>query len=188
MCKDSIVNLSTQLLTLSRIPIETNIEGTLHAQKTSTILIPVPSNGQGTQSFTVDLDGPMSRVGTIENRFVLDGDDNLEIAIEPNGLLVDGMKVKGDLILIDTNGHRWTFTLDYTAELDENSALDAWRTPGRILSIICLVGAVWVGMGMLEWKKQSPKDTQNHDSEVEQQPKQPVEELDPWGRPVDGNE
>ena len=30
------------------------------------------------ESFTSDLDGPMSRVGTVENRFVLDGDDDLE--------------------------------------------------------------------------------------------------------------
>ena len=130
----------------------------------------------------------MSRVGTVENRFVLDGDDDLEIAIEPNGLLVDGMKVKGDLILIDTNGHRWTYTLDFTAELNENSAFDAWRTPGRILSIICLVGAVWVAMGMMEWKKKEVKGAPNHDTVVEQQPEVNAVELDPWGRPVDGNE
>ena len=187
-CEGSVVDFSTQVLTLSRIPIETQIEGTLHAQKASTIRIPIPSNGQGSQSFTIDLDGPMSRVGTVENRFVLDGDDDLEIAIEPNGLLVDGMKVKGDLILIDTNGHRWTYTLDFTAEINENSAFDAWRTPGRILSIICLVGAVWVGMGMMEWKKKDVKSTPNHDTVVEQQPEVNAVELDPWGRPVDGNE
>ena len=187
-CEDSVVDLSTQVLTLSRIPIETKIEGTLHAQQASTILISIPSNGQGTQSFTIDLDGPMSRVGTIENRFILDGDDELEIAINPNGLLLDGMKVKGDLILIDTNGHRWTYTLDFTAELDETSTFDAWRTPGRILSIICLVGAVWVAMGMMEWKKKESNSVQNHGTVVEQQPEvQPVE-FDPWGRPVDGNE
>lgn len=187
-CEDSVVDLSTQVLTLSRIPIETQIEGTLHAQQASTILISIPSNGQGTQSFTIDLDGPMSRVGTIENRFILDGDDELEIAINPNGLLLDGMKVKGDLILIDTNGHRWTYTLDFTAELDETSTFDAWRTPGRILSIICLVGAVWVAMGMMEWKKKESNSVQNHGTVVEQQPEvQPVE-FDPWGRPVDGNE
>lgn len=188
VCEDSVVDLSTQVLTLSRIPIETQIEGTLHAQQASTILISIPSNGQGTQSFTIDLDGPMSRVGTIENRFILDGDDELEIAINPNGLLLDGMKVKGDLILIDTNGHRWTYTLDFTAELDETSTFDAWRTPGRILSIICLVGAVWVAMGMMEWKKKESNSVQNHGTVVEQQPEvQPVE-FDPWGRPVDGNE
>ena len=187
-CEDSVVDLSTQVLTLSRIPIETQIEGTLHAQQASTILISIPSNGQGTQSFTIDLDGPMSRVGTVENRFILDGDDELEIAINPNGLLLDGMKVKGDLILIDTNGHRWTYTLDFTAELDETSTFDAWRTPGRILSIICLVGAVWVAMGMMEWKKKESNSVQNHGTVVEQQPEvQPVE-FDPWGRPVDGNE
>ena len=187
-CEESVIDLSTQVLTLSRIPIETQIEGTLHARDASTILISIPSDGRGTQSFTIDLDGPMSRVGTIENRFILDGDDELEIAINPNGLLLDGMKVKGDLILIDTNGHRWTYTLDFTAELDETSTFDAWRTPGRILSIICLVGAVWVGMGMVEWKNKETNSEPNHDTVIDQQPEvQPVE-FDPWGRPVDGNE
>ena len=187
-CEESVIDLSTQVLTLSRIPIETQIEGTLHARDASTILISIPSDGRGTQSFTIDLDGPMSRVGTIENRFILDGDDELEIAINPNGLLLDGMKVKGDLILIDTNGHRWTYTLDFTAELDETSTFDAWRTPGRILSIICLVGAVWVGMGMVEWKNKESNSEPNHDTVIDQQPEvQPVE-FDPWGRPVDGNE
>ena len=164
----------------------------MDAVNPSTVRIALPSTGDGSQSFSTDLDGPMSRVATIENRAVLNGNDFIEVQIVPNGLLLDGMKVRGELVLIDNNGHRWTYDLDYTAETNDGSTLDAWRTPGRILSIICLVGAVWVGMGIVDSKRtKSPDQTQ-----LEEQPNahpapipnRPVEELDPWGRPVDGNE
>ena len=191
-CEESRVDLSSKILTLARIPIEAAIVGTLDAVNPSTVRIALPSTGDGSQSFSTDLDGPMSRVATIENRSVLNGNDFIEIQIVPNGLLLDGMKVRGELVLIDNNGHRWTYDLDYTAETNDGSTLDAWRTPGRILSIICLVGAVWVGMGIVDTKRtKSPDQTQ-----LEEQPNahpapipnRPVEELDPWGRPVDGNE
>ena len=191
-CNESRIDLSSKILTLARIPIEAEITGTLDAVNPSTVRIALPSTGDGSQSFSTDLDGPMSRVATIENRAVLNGNDFIEIQIAPNGLLLDGMKVRGELVLIDNNGHRWTYDLDYTAETNDASTLDAWRTPGRILSIVCLVGAVWVGLGIIDSKREkSPDQTQP----VEQQntqpapiPNRPVEELDPWGRPVDGNE
>ena len=191
-CNESRVDLSSKILTLARIPIEAEISGTMDAVNPSTVRIALPSTGDGSQSFSTDLDGPMSRVATIENRAVLNGNDFLEIQIAPNGLLLDGMKVRGELVLIDNNGHRWTYDLDYTAETNDPSTLDAWRTPGRILSIVCLVGAVWVGLGIIESKREkSPDKTQSEEQQNTQPapiPNRPVEELDPWGRPVDGNE
>jgi hypothetical protein len=191
-CDESRVDLSTKILTLARIPIEAEIVGTLDAVNPSTVLIALPSTGDGSQSFSTDLDGPMSRVATIENRAVLNGNDLFEIQIEPNGLLLDGMTVRGELVLIDNNGHRWIYELDYTAEVDDASVLDEWRTPGRILGIICLVGAVWIGMGIIDSNrtKSAPQTQSETQSESQPIPYQvhPTEELDPWGRPVDGNE
>ena len=191
-CGESRVDLSTKILTLARIPIEAEIVGTLDAVNPSTVLIALPSTGDGSQSFSTDLDGPMSRVATIENRAVLNGNDLFEIQIEPNGLLLDGMKVRGELVLIDNNGHRWSYDLDYTAEVDDASMLDEWRTPGRILGIICLVGAVWIGMGIIDSKRtisapQTQAETQSDHQAIPFQV-HPEEELDAWGRPVDGNE
>lgn len=191
-CGESRVDLSTKILTLARIPIEAEIVGTLDAVNPSTVLIALPSTGDGSQSFSTDLDGPMSRVATIENRAVLNGNDLFEIQIEPNGLLLDGMKVRGELVLIDNNGHRWSYDLDYTAEVDDASMLDEWRTPGRILGIICLVGAVWIGMGIIDSKRtisapQTQAETQSDHQAIPFQV-HPEQELDAWGRPVDGNE
>lgn len=191
-CDESRIDLSSKILTLARIPIEAKIVGTLDAFESSIVRIALPSIGDGSQSFTTDLDGPMSRVATIENRAVLNGNDFFEIQIEPNGLLLDGMTVRGELVLIDNNGHRWTYELDYTAEANDASKLDAWRTPGRILSIICLVGAVWVGMGLIDSKRSKSTVQTQPEEQQKTQPDltigNPSEELDPWGRPVDGNE
>ena len=42
----------------------------------------------------------MSRIGEVENRIVLIGNDSLEIQIDPNGLLQNRMSVDGQIVLI----------------------------------------------------------------------------------------
>ena len=96
-CNESRIDLSSKILTLARIPIEAEITGTLDAVNPSTVRIALPSTGDGSQSFSTDLDGPMSRVATIENRAVLNGNDFLEIQIAPNGLLVEIKIVKSKM-------------------------------------------------------------------------------------------
>ena len=128
----------------------------------------------------------MSRVATIEDRITLQGEDSVVLNINPNGLLEQGMRVHGELVLIDTNGHRWMYELDYTAQT-EATTLDEWRTPGRILGIVCLIGVLWVLLGLVEKKKQTTEHAPTNDSAVTPQNGDvtPQESTDPWGRPVD---
>ena len=186
-CGSGSLDLSTRLLTLARIPHVSTTIGTMPWTDSGMISIPVESRGNGTQSFTLDLDGPMSRVGTVEDRIILDGNDELRITIEPNGLLQEGMKVRGELVLIDGNGHRWTYELDFIAQDKETSTLDAWRTPGRLLSAVSFLGAVWVLLGFLERKKKPAKIPQMTGEAIPSPAVvEPVtQETDPWGRPVD---
>ena len=155
----------------------------------SVLNIPIGSTGDGSQSFTVDLDGPMSRVATVEERITLQGEDSVVLNIEPNGLLEQGMRVHGELVLIDTNGHRWMYELDYTAQT-EATTLDECRTPGRILGIVCMIGVLWLLLGLVEKKKPATKETPSNDSGVTPQNVKhtPQESTDPWGRPVDNFE
>lgn len=186
-CGEGILDLSTSVLTLARIPQPELVVGILSVEEDTRVKIPIQSTGEGTQSFTLDLDGPMSRVGTIENRVVLEGSDFVTIEIEPNDLLLDGMKVRGQLIFIDGNGHRWIYELDFTAQEGEATTLEEWRTPGRILSAVCLVVCLWVLLGIFESGK---KDEEEKGDDSEQQrvtiPQEVVSPaIDPWGRPVD---
>ena len=185
-CGTELLDLSTTVLTLARIPVEATVIGTMPAFSQSMLNIPIESAGDGTQSFTVDLDGPMSRVATIEDRITLQGEDSVVLNINPNGLLEQGMRVHGELVLIDTNGHRWMYELDYTAQT-EATTLDEWRTPGRILGIVCMIGVLWVLLGLVENKKQTTEHAPSNDSTVTPQNGDvtPQESTDPWGRPVD---
>ena len=114
-CGDDRMHINTKTLTLGRIPIEATDSGTLQAFSPSTLVIPVESLGSSEQSFTVELDGPMSRIGEVDNRIDLSGNDSIEIQIEPNGLLQDRMSVNGEIVLISQSGHRWTIHLEYSA-------------------------------------------------------------------------
>ena len=189
-CGVGKLDLSTTLLTLARIPTPRTISGTLDVDDPSQAVIPITSIGEGEQSFTLELDGPMSRVGTVDNRFVLDGEDDLIIEINPNGLLLDGMIVRGDLTFIDSNGHRWTYELNYVAQESEPSAFEALRTPARILGAFCLVAALYVFLGVLEHKKKAKGNTPPAKTEhtIVEEVKPKSTEVDPWGRPVDSFE
>ena len=186
-CGTGSLDLSTRLLTLARIPQVTTTVGTMPWTETGMISIPIESVGNGTQTFTLDLDGPMSRVGVIEDRIILNGDDDIRITIEPNGLLEEGMKVRGELILIDGNGHRWAYDLDYTAQAGDASTFDEWRTPGRLLSAVCLLGAVWILLGFIERKPKPTTSAQTTEDQIQPTPfsEETTIENDPWGRPVD---
>ena len=184
------LDLSTSLLTLARIPTPTTVSGTMAVDDASQVVIPIASIGEGEQSFTLDLDGPMSRVGTVDSRFVLNGEDDLIIDINPNGLLLDGMIVRGDLTFIDSNGHRWTYELNFVAQESEPSAFEELRTPARIVGAFCLVAALYVFLGVLEHKKKAKgniSQTSEEPINIEEANSQPPE-VDPWGRPVDSFE
>ena len=189
-CGIGKLDLSTSLLTLARIPTPSTVSGTMAVDDESQVVISIASIGEGEQSFTLDLDGPMSRVGEVDSRFVLDGEDDLIIDIKPNGLLLDGMIVRGDLTFIDSNGHRWTYELNFVAQESEPSAFEKLRTPARIVGAFCLVAALYVFLGVLEHRKNARGKTPqaNEDPVNIEEPKNQSTEVDPWGRPVDSFE
>ena len=184
-CGDDSIYLKTQILTLGRIPIEDQYSGTLSAFEPSTIEIPIASLGNSSQSFTVQLDGPLSRIGTVSNQITLGGNDRTTLEIEPNGLLEDRMSVKGQLILISQSGHRWTIELEYTALDGEGSLFDEWRTPGKLLASAGIICVLWMLVGMFERVKKPNQSIPN--PSLEKQP--PVKEIlpttDAWGRSID---
>jgi len=184
-CNSDSIFLKTQILTLGRIPIESMNIGTLAAFEPSMVEIPLPSLGNTSQSFTVELDGPLSRIGSISNQLTLDGNDIITLQIEPNGLLEDRMAVKGELILISQSGHRWTMELEYTAVDGERSTLEEWRTPGKLLGSAGIICILWISIGMFERNKKSIQVQQ-----IAQIAQQDIEihhdqDTDAWGRSID---
>ena len=185
-CGNHSIYIHTQILTLGRIPVEKTETGTLQAYGPSTIEISIDSLGYSDQSFTVELDGPMSRIGEVENRIVLIGNDSLEIQIDPNGLLQNRMSVDGQIVLISQSGHRWNIQLEYSAIDGEMNTFDEWRTPGRLLGLAGLICAIWVLLGMVDMKRK-PKKEESHSTPGPFNMVENVEskEIDAWGREVD---
>jgi len=184
-CGNDSLYLKTQILTLGRIPIESLSIGTLPAHQPSIVEIPITSLGNSTQTFTVLLDGPMSRIGTVSNQISLNGSDNAVLEIQPNGLLEDRMSIKGELILISQSGHRWTLELEYTAVDSQRSVFDEWRTPGKLLGSAGIICTLWVLVGMFERKKKPSKVQQPLPSEEQKLFTEKNKDTDAWGRSID---
>ncbi|MDG1555257.1 MAG: hypothetical protein P8R00_03325, partial [Candidatus Poseidoniaceae archaeon] len=185
-CGDDIMHIKTKTLTIGRIPIETTETGTLQAFNPSTLTIPIESLGSSEQTFTVELDGPMSRIGEVDNRVDLGGNDSIEIQIDPNGLLQDRMSVNGEIVLISQSGHRWTIHLEYSAIDGERSTFDEWRTPGRLLGCAGRISAGWVLFAMMDKRpKSNPKNTQPDDENTPFGSAIELNETDAWGREID---
>lgn len=184
-CGEDSVYLKTQILTLGRIPLENTFSGTFPAFEPSTIEIPVTSLGNSSQSFTVQLDGPLSRIGTVSNQITLDGNDKASLEIEPNGLLQDRMSVKGELILISQSGHRWTIELEYTALNGESSLVDEWRKPGNLLGSAGIVCVLWILIGMFDRFKKTKQSQLNPPLEKQHTVIEVVNNTDAWGRSID---
>ncbi len=184
-CGNDSLYLKTQILTLGRIPIETLSIGTLPAFESSTIEISIESLGNSTQTFTVFLDGPISRIGTVSNQILLDGSDKALIEIQPNGLLEDRMSIKGELILLSQSGHRWSLEIEYTAEDRERSILEEWRTPGKLLGSAGIICILWVFVGMFERKKLPRKVQQSSSFDKQAVQIEIQQDSDAWGRSID---
>jgi len=184
-CGNDSLYLKTQILTLGRIPIESLSIGTLPAHQPSIVEIPITSLGNSTQTFTVLLDGPMSRIGTVSNQISLNGSDNAVLEIQPNGLLEDRMSIKGELILISQSGHRWTLELEYTAVDSQRSVFDEWRTPGKLLGSAGIICTLWVLVGMFERKKKPSQVQQPLPSDEQKLFTEKNKDTDAWGRSID---
>lgn len=181
-CGDDSLYIKTKILTLGRIPFETTIIGTLDANENSVINFNVDSIGEKSQTFSVDLDGPMSRIATPPTQVTLNGDDEIPIEITPNGLLQDRMSVNGEFVLLSQSGHRWVIHLEFTAVNNDNSNFVQWQKPGTLLGLAGVFAALWVFLGTFEKRKKPQRDSEidslNTLSTIDTH-------QDPWGRTFD---
>jgi len=185
-CGDSMLDLRTKITTLGRRPVTGFIEGEIGAYGKTVFEVLIDSQGTEMQRFNLEIDGPMSRITTVESTIDLDGNDVVSLIIEPNGLLSPNMLVKGELEFYDTSGEKWTIELELTAKNDESNSFRELITPGITISIACLLAALWVILGIKERTKNIKNDEhQTVDENIDHITSQPQVELDAWGRPLD---
>ncbi len=87
------------------------------AEGLSTVTIPLSFKGDGSGNFDVRIEGPLSRIASPPaGTQVLSDGSEIELSIDPNGLLMPGMVAKGQVVLRDADGLEQSFTVTLIAE------------------------------------------------------------------------
>ena len=68
-CGEDSFDVQTSITTIGSIPIPSSmhLEETIHVVETSTLRIPYTGIGTGSTEFTIEIDGPLSRIATTEH-------------------------------------------------------------------------------------------------------------------------
>jgi hypothetical protein len=184
ICGEAVLDLETQVLTLSRIPASSDYQSKIPTNSNSVIIIPIKSSGVGSQTFEIHIDGALTRIADAPNTITLDGEnDVLSIDINPNDLLSNNMLINGNVEIVDTAGNTWFVDIQLTAESDGLKSINDFIGPGQMISLALVFAALWVYLTMRE--SASKPNKPNDSVELESIVAPNDESLDAWGRPLD---
>ena len=183
-CGNEARDISIEILSLSIIPQDSAFDSTIPVSSQSTIDIPIKSVGQGSQVFSYEIDGPLSRISDSEQTLRLDGaNDNLVLDINPKGLLTNNMIVNGEIKISDSNGNKWNIDVTLTAESAASKSINEYFNGGQLIGLACIFAALWVFLTMRDSREenQSTTITDNENGTVIDEEMQ----YDAWGRLLD---
>ncbi len=141
-CGASVLHVDLAVSVLNRIPAADAFVATIPTVETSTLSIPVNSEGNGSSRYTLLIEGPLSRVATTEPSFHLRDDEAaVQVVIEPAGLLVDGMIVRGEIVLVDLDGTRTSLSVVLTAGSDTTDVVLGLPRQALVGVLLMLLGA-----------------------------------------------
>ena len=194
-CGSSYFEINTMLLTLGKIPIPSEIFGKINTNQQQQISVEIDSIGNFSNSFRVEVNGPLSRITETSDEIFLDESSQLVIDIDPKGLLSDGMIINGEIVLVSFSGHRWEYPVEFVAKSDI-SEMEQLRQPSNMLALAGALAMLWTILGMRDSinKKKNlvlieTTNTQDDDTASEQinivSVEEEVPELDSWGRLID---
>ena len=188
VCGESIYDFQTKVLTISRRPIEFEFSANIEAYSSSILYIAIDSEGSGMQRFTAEVDGPLSRIASVEGQLDLQGDDELILSIDPKGLLSPNMLIKGEIVIFDSSGEKWLIDVELTAQKDDENGFQKLTTPGKAIGIASILASIWVVLGIREKPKVANASEENNVEENINDFSQVSitgQEIDAWGRPLD---
>ena len=146
----------------------------------SEVKVDVRNTGHGSSTYTVLIEGPLSRVANAPDRITLDDDRTpLTLSIDPSGLLEEGMLVKGEIHLVDLDGGRTVLSVTLTAE-DETTGFDRFRQPEVAIGLSMIL----IGVSLL-WPRGRSKPGDSPQAQQQEAVQHREVMLDPWGRPID---
>ena len=169
-------------------PVPDVIDLVLPWDRASEVNIPLVFQGNDTMRYDVALDGPISRVATMDPNLLLGDGSVVLMDVDPNGLLTPRMYVNGELVIRDDTGETWSIPIAATTESTEQRPLDAWRTPSRILALC--TGLIAIGIlsggttsatngGSIHAQESPSADSERRDPGLVDTGSQPGSEADP---------
>ncbi len=195
-CGTSYFEINTIILTLGKIPITSEITGTIDSNKQQQISINIDSDGNFSNSFRVEITGPLSRIAEAREEITLDESSELIVNIDPNGLLSDGMIVNGEIVLVSFSGHRWEYPVEFIAQSDSSQLEQQWRRPSNMLAIAGILAMLWTLLSMRDTRTKSAStiaievtgkiiDGANGEHQTVILTEENHQEVDSWGRLMD---
>ena len=179
-CSGTELDLDMPVTVLNRIPQATTIEESINVQEPSEVRVEVRNSGHGSSSYTVLIEGPLSRVANAPDRITLDGDATpLTLSIDPAGLLEEGMLVRGEIHLVDLDGGRTVLSVTLTAE-DETSGVERFRQPEVAIGLSLIL----IGVSLL-WPRGRSNPVETSETPQHKTAEHQEVMLDAWGRPID---
>lgn len=179
-CAGTLLNLDVPIAILNRIPNEGSVIDTIHVSESDVLDVQIRSTGHGPSTYTVLVEGPLSRIASAPSRVTLDADVQvLPLEVDPSGLLENGMLIRGEIHLVNLDGGRTVLPVMLTAE-EESSGIDRLRQPETAVGLCMML----IGLTLL-WPRQANKPSTADATDQRPQAKQDTFTLDAWGRPLD---
>ena len=168
----SPIDIRHEFEILGNIPIETKFEADIPVTELSEIRIPLSVEGNGTQTWLVGIDGPLSRIAETDVTWEIEDGAEIVLEINPNGLLQERMSVKGELVLASDSGHRYIIQVDLIATDNDQSTFEEWTSPSLLVPLALALSCLWVILGINSSSRKVPTD-------VEENPISSLESDDP---------
>ncbi len=112
-------------------------------------------DGDSSRFYNIDIQGAASRIATLEQSQNIIPGDEIEVSVNPDGLLLPGMIARGELVFVDNFGIELRIPVTFEAKSTLNSnVIFSWLAePGNGLFMISILLAISIISGGSSGKK-----------------------------------
>ena len=106
-------------------------------------------DGDSSRFYNIEIQGAASRIATLEQSQNIIPGDEIEVSVDPDGLLLPGMIARGELVLVDNFGIELRIPVTFEAKSTLNSnVIFSWLAePGNGLFMISILLAISIISG-----------------------------------------
>lgn len=119
-------------------------------------------DGDSSRFYNIEIQGAASRIATLEQSQNIIPGDEIEVSVDPDGLLLPGMIARGELVLVDNFGIELRIPVTFEAKSTLNSnVIFSWLAePGNGLFMISILLAISIISGGSSGKKNIPDESE----------------------------